>query len=47
MIYKCEKIIEVNLCDAIVPFFLSLTRLIQGGGPAPDPTPGGAKPKSQ
>ncbi|XP_046718683.1 reticulon-2a isoform X2 [Silurus meridionalis] len=24
-----------------------LTRLAQGGGPAPDPTPGGAKPKSQ
>ncbi|MCI4385989.1 hypothetical protein PGIGA_G00057100 [Pangasianodon gigas] len=24
-----------------------LNRLAQGGGPAPDPTPGGAKPKSQ
>ncbi|KAG7245615.1 hypothetical protein CRUP_035560, partial [Coryphaenoides rupestris] len=24
-----------------------LQRLLQGGGPTPDPTPGGAKPKSQ
>uniref|UniRef100_A0A8B9JSA0 Reticulon n=1 Tax=Astyanax mexicanus TaxID=7994 RepID=A0A8B9JSA0_ASTMX len=24
-----------------------LSRLVQGGGPPPDPTPGGAKPKSQ
>lgn len=28
-------------------FHCSLKRLAQGGGPAPDPTPGGAKPKSQ
>lgn len=25
----------------------SLQRLVQGGGPPPDPTPGGAKPKTQ